>query len=152
MVIVSQIMEKILKEYPLTIEQDVVWGEMDALNHVNNTVYFRYFENARIAYFDKLKFMQQLQGLHLAPVLASTQCRFKLPLTFPDRITIGARISEISEDRFTMQYAVFSHQHQRVAAEGEALVVAYNVAKQRKDKLPESIVQAIQAIEGHTPD
>ena len=38
-------------DYPVVIETPVAWGEMDAYGHVNNIVYFRYFESARIAYF-----------------------------------------------------------------------------------------------------
>ena len=48
-------MHAILQECPLVIEVPVLWGEMDALQHVNNIVYFRYFENARMAYFEKLR-------------------------------------------------------------------------------------------------
>ncbi|MCZ6911333.1 MAG: acyl-CoA thioesterase, partial [Proteobacteria bacterium] len=41
---------KVLDDYPVVIELPVVWGEMDAFDHVNNIIYFRYFESARIAY------------------------------------------------------------------------------------------------------
>ena len=47
-------MEKLLADYPVVVETPVAWGEMDAFGHVNNIVYFRYFETARIAYFEKL--------------------------------------------------------------------------------------------------
>ncbi|TAA48015.1 MULTISPECIES: acyl-CoA thioesterase [Corallincola] len=140
-------MNNLLNDFPVVIEQAVAWGEMDALNHVNNSVYFKYFENARIAYFGKIKVMQQMQTLALAPVLASTQCRYKMPLTYPDSISIGARISELNNDRFMMEYRVVSHKNQRTAAEGSALVVAYNTKAQRKDNLPSSVVEVIRSVE-----
>ena len=45
-------MKQLKKEYPVVLNQDIIWGDMDAFGHINNTVYFRYFEDARIAYFD----------------------------------------------------------------------------------------------------
>ncbi len=47
----------LLKGFPVVVEITVAWGEMDALKHVNNVVYFRYFENARIAYFEKVEIL-----------------------------------------------------------------------------------------------
>src|SRR6202140_1958640 len=44
----------LLVGYPVIVELPVVWGEMDSYRHVNNVVYFRYFENARIEYFRRL--------------------------------------------------------------------------------------------------
>ncbi|GAA5217991.1 acyl-CoA thioesterase [Corallincola platygyrae] len=136
-----------LKNFPIVINTSVAWGEMDALNHVNNTIYFKYFENARIAYFTSLDLMPTMQSQKLAPVLGSTQCRYKVPLTYPDDIAIGARITDISCDRFTMEYQVFSEKHQRVAAVGEAVVVAFNVASGQKDTIPTPLVDAIKRAE-----
>ena len=39
-------MNQLDKEYPVVLSQDVIWGDMDAFGHINNTVYFRYFEDA----------------------------------------------------------------------------------------------------------
>ena len=50
----SKLLDKLEKEYPLVLSEDVIWGDMDAYGHVNNKVYFRYFEDARIAYFDRI--------------------------------------------------------------------------------------------------
>ena len=46
-------MHDLLAGYPVVIEIPVAWGEMDAFQHVNNIVYFRYFESGRIAYFER---------------------------------------------------------------------------------------------------
>ena len=55
----------------------------------------------------------------LGPILASTSCRFRAPLAFPDQLSVGARVARIDEDRFVMFYAVYSHRLQKIAAEGE---------------------------------
>ena len=43
-----------LAGYPVIVVCDVAWGDMDSFAHVNNVVYFRYFENARLEYFRQL--------------------------------------------------------------------------------------------------
>ena len=46
-------MNNLLEDYTFSIEMTVEWGDMDALQHVNNVEYFKYFQKARIAYFEK---------------------------------------------------------------------------------------------------
>ena len=95
-----------MKNYPVTIQLPVQWGEMDAFGHVNNVVYFKYFESARIKYFNLLEF--GVNNQQIAPILAETKCRFWRPLTYPDNITVGARISSIGNSSFVMEYAIES--------------------------------------------
>lgn len=140
-------MQDLRKAYPVVIETPVAWGEMDSLQHVNNIVYFRYFESARMAYFDRLGFWDFLEETGIGPILASTQCKFRIPLTYPDTISAGARIAKVEMDRFLMEYIIFSQQHQGVAAEGEGLIVSYNYREKKKAPLPLEIKERIQLLE-----
>ena len=140
-------MEHLLEAYPVIINIPVAWGEMDALRHVNNVVYFRYFENARIAYFEKLKFWDFMHETGIGPILAATKCKFIVPLTFPDSVMVGTRTSEIKEDRFTMEYCLVSHRLQKIAARGEAVLVTYNYRELKKAPVPEVLRRLIAEIE-----
>lgn len=140
-------MHDLLAGYPVVIEIPVAWGEMDAFQHVNNIVYFRYFESGRIAYFQHLGWMDTARGDEIGPILASVSCRFKFPLTFPDRILVGTRVDTIGDDRFTMHHRVVSTRHGRVAADGEGVIVAYNYRDNRKASLPAWVRTAIAALE-----
>lgn len=131
--------ENFKNEYAIIVKQDVIWGDMDAFNHVNNTVYFRYFEDARMAFFEKTGVMPHMESTNIGPILASTQCQFRAPLSYPDRILIGARIKEISEKRFTMEYAVFSEEQETIAAKGEGLVVYYDYNQAKSCEIPNAI-------------
>ena len=146
-------MSGLLVSYPVVIAIPVAWGDMDAFQHLNNTIYFRYFESARIAYFERLRFMELMQVTGVGPILASTQCRFKIPLTYPDSVDVGARIADVADDRFLMRYAVASRRHQKIAAEGEGLIVAFDYLQNKKAPLPEAIRRGIEAIEAaaHPP-
>ena len=141
-------MEELLKDFPVVMEIPVAWGDMDAFQHVNNTIYFRYFESVRIAYFEQIGFSELMQDTGIGPILASTQCNFRAPLTYPDTISVGASISKLQEDRVTMIYRVVSHKLQRIAAEGEGVIVSYNYDKNKKAPLPEKIKARILEIEG----
>lgn len=140
-------MKELLKLCPVVIEIPVAWGEMDSLRHVNNIVYFRYFESARMAYFDKLDIWKYMEDTGLGPILASTECQFRLPLTYPDTVSVGTRISAIEADRFLMKYVVVSHGKGKVAAEGEGMIVSYDYRALRKAPLPEEIKGRIQVLE-----
>jgi acyl-CoA thioester hydrolase len=140
-------MENILTTCPVVIEIPVVWGEMDAMGHVNNIVYFRYFENARIAYFEKIDFIHFMNETGIGPILAATQCKFRLPLTYPDKVSIGAKIAKLEDASLTMAYYVVSHKHQKIAAEGEGMIVSYDYRGNKKVSIPDEIRKRILTVE-----
>ncbi len=139
--------EELLRDFPVVVQFPVAWGEMDALGHVNNIVYFRYFESARVAYLTKINFIDPEVNDGIAAILASTQCDFRKALAYPDTVSIGARVVEIGGDRFTMAYRLVSNRLQKIAAEGKGVVVAYNYREKRKVELPEAIRKNIKEIE-----
>ncbi len=141
-------MNELLEGFPVVIEIPVAWGEMDAFQHVNNVVYFRYFESARIAYFLRLDIYTMMDQTGIGPILGSANCRFKIPLTYPDTVSVGTRVSDIGPDRFTMQYRIVSRQHGKIAAEGEGVIVAYNYREGKKATLPEELRKRIEEVEG----
>ena len=106
-------MKDLLSIYPVVIDIPISWGDMDAFQHVNNTVYFKFFESARIAYFETLQFMDIMSTTGVGPILAATKCRFKIPLTYPDQVSVGAKVEAIEQERFIMTYAVISHRHKK---------------------------------------
>ena len=144
-------MSDLLSAFPVVITIPVAWGEMDAFQHLNNTVYFRYFESVRIAYFERLEFMELSRTTGIGPILASTQCRFRIPLTYPDTVDVGARISDIGDDRFLMHYAVASRRFGKIAAEGEGMLVSFNYRENKKAPLPPEIRRKIEEIEQGAP-
>lgn len=140
-------MSDFLKDFSVVIQLPVLWGEMDAFGHVNNVVYFRYFESARIAYLEKIGFGRMRDENDIGPILGSTRCRFRIPLIYPDTISVGARVTEIHPDRFTMEYVIVSHAHNAIAAEGDGVIVSFNYRDNQKAVLPEEIRKRIEELE-----
>jgi len=134
-------------EYPIYIEQDVVWGDMDAFQHVNNTRYFRYFEDIRLKFFEITGVMVHMEKTKEGPILAATECQFKAPLAYPDRISIGTKLRaqpSLGEKRFTMEYAVFSHQQEKVVATGSGLVVFYDYQQGKSCAIPHTLIESFK--------
>ncbi|OGF56868.1 MAG: thioesterase [Candidatus Fraserbacteria bacterium RBG_16_55_9] len=140
-------MREQIEGFPVVMELPVVWGEMDSFGHVNNIVYFRYFESARITYFERIGYLETIKTTGVGPILASTCCNFKKALTFPDKIYVGAKISEMSEDRFRMQYRIVSEKLGKIAAEGDGWIVSFNYREGRKAPVPPEIRARIEALE-----
>jgi acyl-CoA thioester hydrolase len=137
----------LLEGYPVVIEIPVAWGEMDSFQHVNNVVYFRYFESARIAYSDRIGLQDYKEKTGIGPILRSTSCKYNLPLTYPDTVSVGAKVTGVEDDRFTMSYIVVSQRHQKIAAEGDGVIVMYDYREGKKTAIPDEIRQRMRDIE-----
>ena len=131
----------------MVIDVPVQWGEMDAFGHVNNTVLFRYFESARMAYFERCGFIASYERDKVGAILHSTSCRFRRPLFCPDTALVGTRVPQVQDDRFTMEYRVGSRATGELVAEGAATIVSYDYAAGRKAPLPEAVRAGIAALE-----
>lgn len=123
------------KKFPITKEIQVAWGEQDALGHVNNTVFFRYFESVRIDCFLRAEISLRDK---VAPILAKTECKFINPIFFPDQVIAGAAVGEVAQDRFTMNYGLFSKNSEHLLALGSGTLVSYNFIDKIKVDLPDT--------------
>lgn len=129
---------------PLSIELPVAWGDMDAFGHVNNTIYLRWFESARIAFFREVGVPHRDVAGGQAPILASTSCQFERPLEYPDSVRVEAAIERIGTKSFTMLYRVFSLTHNVRAAHGNGVVVWYDYAAGHTVAVPHELRARLQ--------
>ena len=135
---------------PLTVRQDVAWGELDALGHVNHTVFLRWLENARFAWFDAVgmaALMHQSEG-RLGPILARASCEYRAPVTFPDRVWTNIRCAELGRSSMRLISQVWSQARAAVVAEGEVVVVLVDYAGGGSEAVPEPVRAAIRALDG----
>jgi acyl-CoA thioester hydrolase len=138
----------LLAEYPVVVRIPVQWGEMDAYGHVNNTIFFRYFETARIAFLERCGLLQSYEHQRVGAILHSTSCRFRRALFYPDTVDVGGRTSEVGDDRFTMQYRLVSLAQNDVVADGEGVIVSYDYAAGKKVPLPDDVRRRLATLGG----
>jgi acyl-CoA thioester hydrolase len=137
-----------LPDFPVIIAWPVQWGDMDAYQHVNNTVFFRWFETARIAYTSRLGLKDMMIRDRIGPILAAIACDYRRQVTFPDTVVIGSRVSRIGRTSFGMDHALVSADAKAVAAECRSTIVVFDYATGRPVPIPEGIRQAIVELEG----
>lgn len=142
--------EESLHGFPVRVNIDVQWGEMDLAGHVNNVIYLKWFEHARVAYLDRLQYpivadpeRETLPGV----ILAKQDCKYLLAVDYPDTITLGIRVDGMWEDRFNMHCVMLSQRHQRLAAIANAMMVTFDYQNRRKAPLPDVLRQGILQLE-----
>jgi acyl-CoA thioester hydrolase len=136
--------------FPVSLPIDVAWGDMDAFGHVNNTIFFRYFESTRIAYMRAIDAMGAQQDAGFAPIVASARCDYLSPVVFPDRVVGETRVSKLGNSSFTMEYQLVSRNQEKVVARGEAVIVNIDPATGRSRPLPASLKERMEKLEGRS--
>ena len=140
-------LEQFIAQNPVHTEITVAWGELDALQHVNTVVYFKYFETARIDFFSQVNLLGDLKITQVGPVLSDNHARYKRPVTFPDTLLVGVKISDIKADRFMMNYTVFSKAQGAVTTLGSSQVVMFNFKTGKKATLTPELLDALRTYE-----
>lgn len=136
-----------LERWPVSIDLPVAWGEMDAFQHVNNVAYLRWFESARIAYFEATGMMERMKETGLGPILARAALEYRRPVTYPDRVTVGCTISSVGNTSFVMKYRVHSQSQSALVAEGDSVVVMVDYRSGQKVPVDASLREAIRSLE-----
>ena len=138
----------LLGGFPVVIELPVVWGEMDSYRHVNNVVYFRWMESARIDYFRQAGVQSAAAQQGTGPILASVKCDFRRQLTYPDTLLISASVTSFGRTSMKMAHRIYSAAQQAIAAEGDSTIVMFDYTAQRPVVVPDDIRGRIEALEG----
>lgn len=137
---------KSIDEFPVQVRFPVAYGDMGIANHVNNVYFFRYFENARVKYFDEVGISEMRKKTGRSALLAETKCKFLQPLEYPDNLVAGAKVRSVGQTSFVMEYLVVSEKV-GVAAIGEGVLVMYDYNTSQKISVPAEIRTAIQELE-----
>lgn len=139
-----------LGAYPLVIPLPIVWGDQDAFGHVNNTVPIRWFESARIAYWERVGLGHHTDPTGLGPILAAINCNYRRQLHYPDTVHIGARVSRIGRTSLVMDHAVFSERWNAIAAEGSSTIVMFDYTTNKPRRMPAELRAAVESLEGRS--
>ena len=131
----------------LTVQ--VAWAEMDAFGHVNNTVYLRWFESARIGYFEKLGLATSSVGSRSEawPILAHSAIDYRSPVVYPDTIEVSARVTKLGNTSFSMLYRAQSRAQNKLVAEGEAVIVMIDPKTGAKCPLSDELRSRVRGLE-----
>lgn len=134
-----------MESYPVQLEIPVAWGDMDAFGHVNNTVYLRWFESARIAFFERIS-IRASRPEKVGPILASTTCDYLAPVAYPATVVVGARLQRVGNTSFVIEH--LATKDGAPVARGSAVVVLIDYRTGEKVRVPDEVRAAITSLMG----
>lgn len=114
------------------------WGDMDAMGHVNNTMYFRYMEQARIGWFDAL-IPEQEAWKETGIVIANASCNYKRPMVYPGLVEVKLFVGPPGGSSVPTYYEMHLEGDRHLYADGAAVVVFIDLSKQKPFRIPEGI-------------
>jgi len=139
---------EILKGFSVTAETTVAWGDMDSFKHVNNVVFFRYIENARVVYGTRIDITERMETEGVGPILAWADCKYIRPVKFPDTIHIGVRLTRLEGSEMMLEYKLVSGAQEAVAAVANSLGVYYDYQNLKRVDFPAELIARMEAVEG----
>jgi acyl-CoA thioester hydrolase len=137
---------------PVVLSIPIQWGDQDAFGHVNNTRSIRWYESARMEYFNLESIVQLLQGTRVGPILVSIHCDYRQQVSHPDTVQVTASITRIGRTSMVMEHQIYSEQQQVLVSEGSSTLVLFDYAKNDPVPVPVELRQAIESLEGRSLD
>jgi acyl-CoA thioester hydrolase len=131
--------------YTFTHTERVRFGDLDAMRHLNNVVFLRYFETARIAFMCEL--MPEHDPSHperdtTGVIFAECQIRYRSPVLFDEVVAIECTVGEIRRSAFEIRFTM--RVGERLAAEGSGWLVGYDYAAGGAHPLPDGLRAALE--------
>jgi len=140
------------KNWPVTTEIPVLWGDMDAFGHVNNIIYLKWCETSRIELFckiwdlDGLKMDEILEKSGVGPILANFNTNYRFPVACPDTIFVKTRIKHIGNTSFGIEHQITSKNNgSKIVAEADSVVVMINYKTGEKFQIDEDNRKKLEA-------
>lgn len=120
----------------------VRWGDMDAYAHVNNTVYFRYCEQARVEWIENLGF-PVMSDAGEGPVIINAACTFLAPITYPANVVVKLYAGDPGRSSVMTWYDILVEGDERIYAEGSSKVVWMDHATGKSVPIPDALRNAL---------
>ncbi len=127
--------------WPVTVR----WGDMDAMGHVNNVIYFQYLESARIGYFQTLAGWtgRDEGGGRQGPVVVSQTFNYRLQVYYPAELEVGVRCREIRNRSFVLEYGIFRKGTDELIGDGSSVAVWLDYDANKAMDIPPDLRQAL---------
>lgn len=127
------------------LEIPVAWGDMDAFQHVNNTVFLRWCESARLRLFEDTGLIQSHRDSGVGAILASVQCRFRAPVLYPETVRVALQILRLGEQDFELDYQIEALSSGVRVASAQDRCVIFDYRQQTKASFPVKVRSAFEA-------
>lgn len=122
--------------------------DLDPMNHINSTVYFVFFEMARIEYFEGIGLARMRStGKSGIPVVTQT-CNYRQQIFHPSTLDVGIRCTKLGEKTVHLAYEIYLHDTDTLVADGSTISAYVDLTIPEAIPLPDELRQAFQDFEG----
>jgi len=111
------------------------WADNDAYRHVNNTIYYEWFDSAVNAWMVQQDMLDIANGDPIALVV-ETRCTYSAPLEFPQPVEVGLAVAELGRSSIRYRIGIFAEDSDSAAAEGEFVHVVVDRTTRRPAEIP----------------
>ena len=132
-------------EFKAWIQVDMRWADNDAYGHVNNTVYYQWFDSAVNGWLVANGLLDIAAGDPIA-LVAETSCSFFSPLAFPGPVEVGLALGDAGRSSVRYRIGVFAAGADSASAQGEFVHVLVDRASRRPFAIPETWRTALETL------
>lgn len=125
-----------ISDFPHSIPVQLRFNDVDVLGHVNNTVYFSFYDTAKAAYFSAVRH-EAIDWQHVDTVIANVDCAFAAPIFFSEKIRVYSRCMEVGEKSFRIQQVIIDEISGQVKSAAETVMVCIDPATMKSRNVPE---------------
>lgn len=121
------------------------WSDNDAYGHVNNTIFYQWFDSAVNSWLVEQEMLDIASGDPIGLVV-ETRCSYFAPLAFPMDVEVGLAVASLGRSSIRYRIGVFASGENRAAAQGEFVHVVVDREKRRPVEIPASWRTKLDAI------
>lgn len=124
------------------------WADNDLYGHVNNVIYYSYFDTAANA----LLIQKAAFDIHHSPIIGlvvNSSCHFLQELTYPEIIEVGVAIEKIGNSSLTYNLAIFKQGQDQAAAQGQFVHVFVDRQSKKSTPIPQQMRDTLTAYLSH---
>lgn len=120
------------------------WSELDLFEHVNNVMYAKYMQAARVNFMEKVGIMKTYKEQKIGFMVAATSILFYKPLFYPGDISIKTKVKETKNTSFILEHYIYNDDND-LCAKGEDVIVYFDFSKQEKLLLNPGLLKLLKA-------
>ncbi len=140
-------------DYPCTVDLQLRFHDLDGMGHINNAVYFTYFEVGRRSYLEAMEYPDDSVGElgdRFPFIMAEISCRFLAPVTLDDALRVSLRIDRFGTRSFAFEYLIWRDADKKPMATGRSTQVFFDYALGRSMAAPDWFIKQVEKFEGRS--
>ena len=134
-----------LAQFPYHYSITTRWQDNDVYGHVNNVIYYSWFDTAVNGYLLEKGVLDFISGTTVGLVV-ETQCNYFKPVAFPDKVTAGVAVAKIGTSSVRYEVGVFCNAETSASAQGHFVHVYVDAQSRRPVELPDDLREALELI------